>query len=1042
MVGFRAWLESVSLEAHHDKLAANSIDLEIITELSEPDLIELGLNLGDRKRMLRAINDLRQLRQTGPDAPLAEAKPHRTSAYSNGDVSERRQLTLMFVDLVGSTQLSTALNLEDYKDALHVYQDCCQEIIRARHGHVANLIGDGLVCYFGYPRVEENDAERAVFAGLEICRAVSQLRLKDGQRLQVRIGISSGDVVVDENASHGSLALGDVPNLAARVQAVADPGTVAISDSTKQLIGENITCQWMGHHALKGFQDEVGIWQVVTFDSNRLRFQARQSGRKTPLVDRKDELQLLESQWKLAKRGEGRAVMLSGEAGIGKSRLVEAIAEKQITHNSLRLGFQCLPNHEASSYYPVISLISSLARISRSDAPATKLSKLRKFVSGWSLNGEITVDVLARLLSVPVTPTERNPDDVSPDQLKERVQETLIRVILALTNQRPVLLLIEDIHWIDPSTEEIVDLLIERLKSTRVLIVCTFRPTYRARWTGLAGVMSLTLSRFDEKHMREMLDNLLEQGKIVPEIETQIISKTDGVPLFVEEMARHVRDRYTFRLPDKSGGPLTLPSTLKELLQATIDKIDSARRLLPICAAIGNNISVAMLQAVVDDAHFDTQMAIDRMVDEQILVPHGSKANRVYSFRHSLIRDAAYELMLPSRARNLHRRIAEVMAGSFVSYVKDHPELLAQHYSLAGMPANARDCWRDAAKISTSRSATEETIQHLNSALGENEKIEDPHERRTQEISLRKMFNVALNTQAFGSKQVIKNFRRMHDLLRKTDADIKDSFLALHVQYGAQIMLGQPKSARGLCEDMNTLADQENDPTMLTIAAHDTGMCDFMLGNLNASIAAFDRALSLRPHGSQKDILRYHAADVRMVDVSMRCWARTLAEGDTPEVRAELDAALANIRAEPHEFSRCYGLNILAAAYQILDDSTALLELVQEAANISDKRKFQYWHAWGGILRGWARARQGEHAAGTAHLRQAIEDYLETGSTQILPYARTLLADTYLMTADFERGLLAIKQVRQDENTLTVRYQVPITDRVEAALQNLQAQKT
>ncbi|MEL6100068.1 MAG: adenylate/guanylate cyclase domain-containing protein [Pseudomonadota bacterium] len=1036
MTGFRAWLKSVALDAHYDQFVSNSIDLDVITELTENDLAELGFDLGDRKRIMRAINDLRNSKVTSPTSGIQRDVTTLNTGVASNDASERRQLTLMFVDLVGSTEMATALDLEDYTEALHLYQNCCQDIVRARYGHVANMIGDGIVCYFGYPKVEENDAERAVFAALEICSAVSRLRASDGRALQVRIGISSGDVVVDHNTLHGGLALGEVPNLAARVEAITEPGTVAISDSTKQLIGDNITCEWMGRHKLKGFEEEIGIWQVLAVGGIHLRFQARRGGQRTPLVNRVDELHLLDRQWQLAREGRGRAVMLSGEAGIGKSRLVEAIREQQSAENCISLGFQCLPNHETSPYFPVISFLVHLAGIDRSDDPPTRLSKLRQLVSSWFAGAEHTVEVLASLLSLPSETTAQDDGDKTPEQSKERLQETLIETVLTLSERQPVLLLFEDIHWIDPSTEEVIDLLIDRLDTARVLVVCTFRPQYRPRWTGLAGVTSLTLPRLDNEHMGEMLDNLIDTKDVSLDIQAQILSKTDGIPLFMEEMTRLVRDRYAGAAQNAS---LTLPTTLKELLQATIDRIDPARALLPICAAIGNNIMPAMVHATMDTADYNTQGAIDQLVEEQILVPRGSGSNSVYSFRHSLIREAAYELMLPSRVRRLHRRIAEVMSSAFADLASDQPEVLAQHYSLAQMPAKARDAWRKAADVSMRRSATEETIQHLRAALGENDKLDDKSEQIEQEILLRKKLNLALDTRAFGSKEVVENFRRLYALIGESDAESKDSFLALHVQFGAQMMYADPQSALVLCDDLDRIAARTSDPTMQTIAAHDAAMCDFMLGNLEEALAGFDRALALRSLTSRNTVLAYHAADVGVVDIAMRAWARALLEGDNADVRAELEAATAEARAEPHEFSRCFGLNILATAFQVLGDSATLLDLVAEALVISQKHRFRYWDAWSGILRGWARAHRGEYAAGTAELLVGIDNYLATGSTQIILYARTLLADTYRMAGAVERGLLAIEQVREDEKTLSVRYQSPLTDRIEAGLRKLKA---
>ena len=979
MIGVKAWLKSISLEKYFKVFSSNSIDLDIVTELGEADLIELGLNLGDRRRMLLAIDALRNTQKPSTAGLEESAKelptPRRIKSQLEGEAQERRQLTLMFVDLIGSTQLSTQLDLEEYRAALHDYQNCCLEAIRANHGHVAQFIGDGVVAYFGYPVVEENDAERAVIAALDICNSISELRLKDGRSLNVRIGISSGDVVVDEDAKLGGLVFGEVPNLAARVQTVADPGTVAVSETTKKLLGMNFAFEEKGKHVLKGFDKPIGIWQVTGFDPTWLRFRSRNVDQVTPLVNREIELTLLNGCLDVALREVGQAVLLSGEAGIGKSRIVEALSEEAIQDNCLRLDFQCSPNHEGSAYYPIITFVSHMAGILRSDSPKRKLAKLKQLLAGWTEEAVKNLALFAGLLSIPHQSDEGNLP-LPPDRLKEQLQQTLVNLIFKLAANQPVLLLFEDLHWIDPSTEEIIDLLIERLKAARVLIICTFRPTYHPRWTGQARVTSMSVACLDQNHTLQMLDNLLTTGLVPPEIEEQIARKTEGVPLFLEEMARMIESR--FENPDQDVPEkdlLALPSTLKELLRAMIDKLESARSIVPICAAIGRNILPAMVQAVSGRSAKTTDLMLEQLVGAQILVPRGTGQDRSFFFRHSLIQDVAYDLMLPSHARTVHQRIVDVMVKSFKDIAEESPELLAQHYTLAELPSPARDAWQDAAVIASSRSGTEEAIQHLNAALRENAKVVSELEQNHKEIALRKMLNVALNTREFGSKEVLNNFSRLHEVLDKSDVDSSDEFLSLHVQLGAKLMLGDPRSAIALCSGMQNIALQSGGPTMKALTEHNLGMCNFMLGNLEVAIAKFDQALELREHISAEEVLKYHAADIRIVDIAMRCWAAALQGGNDAKIQSDLKAAIAEANTERHEFSRCYGLNILATAYQILGDKDALLDLIEAALEISNKRRFRYWDAWSEILRGWAHARGENPISGIDEISPADRNY-------------------------------------------------------------------
>ncbi len=1038
MAGIKAWLKSVSLEQHYDVFAANSIELDIVAALTEIDLIELGLNLGDRKRMMRAIKDLQE-RQDEDIGDKSERSAHsdifRVIGSGASDViPERRYLTLVFIDLVGSTRLSNQLDLEEYRAVLHDYQALCFEIVRRHQGHIAQFIGDGVVAYFGYPTVEENDAERAVTAGLEICSSINKIKHGDGQSIRIRVGISSGEAVVDGHSNLGGLVFGEVPNMAARVQELADPGTVAISEYTKQLIGRNFDCEWRGKQSLKGFETPVGIWRVLSLEQPVLRFQARHGTSGAPFVNRVDEIAIIKKHWREARRGRGQAVMLSGEAGIGKSRLVEAATHDFEARRCLRLSFQCSPNHERSAHFPVISCISHMADFRRSDSVDQKLRKLKLLLSEWAEVTEKHLPLFANALSIPTT-VEDKQTKLPSDRLKAQFQDALVQTVAALAHRRPVLLLFEDLHWIDPSTEEIIELLIARLRSKPVLIVCTFRPTYHPPWIGKNDTVSIKISRLDRDHVHQMLDELLQSERVTQEMKDEIATRTDGVPLFAEEMARMVENRFTE--PDEQTfdqTALALPPTLKELLWAMIDKLDSAREIVPICAAIGRNILPAMISAVSNQSIKSTLAMLDELVAAQMLVRSGVSTDGTYSFRHALIREAAYDLMLPSRARAVHRRIAEVMATSFRDLVSQNPELLAQHYSRAELPRQARDAWQQAAIISSERFANEETIHHLNEALSENAKIEPSPDRDREEIDLRKMLNVALSTRAFGSKEVLKNLDRFRHLLDKSAASSADAFLAVHVQFGAQLTLGDPLGALALCDYLDEVAQRTQNSTMAALAAHNIGMSNFMLGRLDEAISAFDRAIAVRGQSAPDDIFHYHEADIYLVDLAMRCWAKALKDGDNSELRSEITDLVARIRNEPHAFTRCYGLNILATAYQILGETEDLLELVDSAIEISREREFHYWTAWGRILRGWAQSSNGQHTEGIAEISAGIEDYLQTGSTQIVLYAQTLLADAHSLAGEIPEGLKVIDQIRSGEKTWSVRYQLPFTNRVEEAL--------
>ncbi|MGV6847352.1 MAG: AAA family ATPase [Marinibacterium sp.] len=1032
---FKAWLERHSLGKHYDLFVEHSIDLEIIPELEEADFAELGLNLGDRKRVMRALRSFNET--TSKSSGLCEhSNPYL--AISPPDTGlhgapEKLHVTMAIIDLVGSTALSNELDLEEFRDIMHRYQNLTMEVIRRYHGHVAQFIGDAVTAYFGYPTAAEDDAERAVLAGLEICRNLSQQMSLSNRKLQARVGIATGELVVEDHAMREGLAFGDTPSLAARIMAATEPGTVAISERTKRLLGVAIECEWFGKHALKGFAEPEGIWLVRAASDPGLRFRARQTGKILPMVGRKDEIRLLMGRWRSVVRGQRQTVLLSGEAGIGKSRLVEALAETIDEDGGRRLNFQCSVHDQSNAFFPLVSFMKLAAGIRRSDSPKHQARKLRRFLREWYSYDEVeqALAPFASLLSIPAEIGGFD-DELSPEQRKADLQRVLTDLAIRLTGRGPVLLLFEDLHWVDPSTEEIIDLMIERLRDYPVMILCTSRPNYRFRWAGLAGVTLLSISPLEDHYATEIIRNALSGKSIGADLEAKIVGKSDGVPLFLEEMARMVRRRLDDPMETPiDGDTIALPSTLKDLLRAKFDSLATEREIVAVCAAIGRNIYPSMVQAVTGTSHEAARLQLDYLAEVEILVPRGNQPDRSYFFRHALFQEAAYDLMLTSRARAMHRRIAEVIVESFPDLALEQPDVLAQHYTRADMPVEARNAWREAAAHAAGRSATEETIRHLENALGQNARIKDRALREAEEISLRKMFNVALNTRAFGSRPVLDNMTRLRELLLGAASTPQDSFLELQMQFGALLQLGDARAAWELCDDFAQLAEDCGDPTMQAIAAHNRGMSAFMLGRFDRAIAQFNLALAWRDRCTIDDILCYHAADIGLVDRAMSCWARSLS-GDEPEkVRKEINAALERVNSEDHEFSRCFALNILATSYQALGDVQALMELAEKARKVSEEHNFQYWCAWNGIISGWARASMGEPTLGIAELTKGLDAYLATGSTQIRQYALTLLADAYLCGGDVESALATIENVKADQKEGAICYHLAIAARVE-----------
>ncbi len=1023
------WLQRHGVGHCLGVLEANGVDVDVLQTLTEADLRELGFALGDRKRLMSAIAAHRQRlsSEAGQDPAAIPTPPTE---------DEVRQITLLFVDLVGSSQLSAELSLEQYRQTLQAYQNCCLDAIRKEFGYVAQFLGDGVVAYFGYPVAEENDAERAVLTALEIVRTVERIVPVRGTMLRARAGIATGDVLIGDIAGNGlrgqNFAMGEVPNLAARIQSAVQPGEVGVSGRTHRLLGRNFDWAFAGPKHFKGFRQPVDVWIARGVRRTELRFQARSSGALSPLLGRQDEYELLESRWEEARQGKGQVVLISGEAGVGKSRLVEALKEQASAHPSAMLGLQCSPYHQNSAFNPLITHLSHAAGVSQPDDHDGNLAQIRLFADQIAPDDPEFAGALASLLGVDLPD---NGHGLSPDETKERTMSALLTYLRRVASGRPELLLFEDLHWVDASSEELLDRLVERISGDPILLVCTYRLDYTPRWTDRASVAVLTVSRLDDQNAELLLRHIFADEAVSGELVRTIISRAEGVPLFLEEMARMVLDRRRRAAAgEESVTEHELPATLKDLLRAQIDHLPTARDIVPVCAALGRSFSLDLVSTVYGYDERTTRALLDQLGEAQVLTSESDGKSQIWAFRHALIQEAAYEAMLPSRSRALHQRIAEAYLTSFADAAQRSPEIVAQHLWRAGKAAEARNHWHLAAANALRQSAGHEAIAHLEAAIRANETIEDEEEREREEIALRKTLSVAIDTRAFGSPESLQNLARLGEVLRRSGGGAADVFLALHMQFGAQLMSGDSESARALCPDMEALARSSGDPTMSALSEHNRGMVSFMLGQLGEAVEHLDRAVVLRQECNPEEILRFHAADIRVVDLSMRCWATALSEGDSPMLREALQEAIKATEAEEHEFSRCFGLNILAAAHQVLDDFGAVLDLVGAALAISGQKQFAYWNTWSAILRGWAWARSGDAGRGIPELRNGLDAYLATGSTQIEPYAKTLLADAYLNAGEIERGLAEINDIRRKQDAIAVRYQAAVTDRVERDL--------
>jgi len=960
-----------------------------------------------------------------------------TSVSFRGHGEQLRYLTMMFVDLVGLTALSEQLDIEDYWETITSYQVCCTDILQEFHGFVARYLGDGVLAYFGYPRAAEDDAERAVAAGLEIARAVAKIENGKGLELEARVGIATDKVLISDLArgrqEFEDTALGDTPNLAARLQSVAQPGTVVISEATRHLLGNHFDCVKVGDMSLKGFSQPVAVWHARSVDLTASRFEARQKGPMTPLTGCDEELVLLLNRWQAAGRGEGRVALISGEAGIGKSRLVESLYDTIKGEPHFRVRYQCSPFHTQSALHPVITQLTQAAGIGDRDPDPVKLDKLEDLLHQAVDDVQGTAPLFARLLSIPSDGRYR-PSDATPEIIREATKEALIQQCFALARIKPLLLVFEDIHWIDPSTEELLGTLIDLIESKRVLVLCTYRPEYEALWAGQAGVSTIQLGRLDHRQSLEMVKRLCGRHGLSPETTEEIANKTEGVPLFIEELTGTVLEveRTRSEKGDASvsqrTAALALPSTLNELLMAKLDSLSGTNEVVSICAAIGRTSSFGLVSTVSGLPDDVLRGILDKLTRAQILRQRGHWPDVTYSFRHALIQEAAYSTMLKSRARTLHADIANALVSKMPDYATRSPEVVAHHFSKAAMPKQARDYWESAGNVAIKRSAFQEAIAHLEAALQENDQIKDDTDRAGSEIALRERLVIPLEARFWGSEDIATNFNRLHEL-QLEHGDDTHLFTVLDGLYGTHIIGGRPKLAMDYAKKMLKTSKSLEEPAYAVMSQHALAMCHFNIADFAAATEHYAAAMRLRPGASEEVMKQLYLAEVEIIDQGMQSWAYVLS-GRDDLAAAAIERTKTIVEASEQEFSGAYGFSILASVHHALDDPVACRDYAARALELSKRLSFKYWEAWAHILHGWATAVTDDPERGVEELTAGLESYIKTGSRQIVPCSKTLLADLYLRSGRVRSGLALIEEIEADEEASGVKFHWPIADRV------------
>src|SRR3954465_14897298 len=822
------WLRELGLDQYEAAFRENGVDAEVLPTLTGEELKDIGVSLiRHRRRLLEAIAALRSnampaeaLAQVSPSAP-----PDLTGLPGASEtIAERRPLSVMFCDLIGSTALSSRLDAEDLREIIRGYQACVASTIQQFNGFIARYVGDGVLIYFGWPQAHETDAERAVRAGLAVATAVSETQVA-GQTLQVRIGIATGLVVIGEPIGAGDsrqqTAVGETPNVAARLQSLAGPNQVVIDAATHRQIGGLFTCQELGTIELKGLPEPVPAWQVLSAGTAEGRFEALH-GTITPLVGRDEEMELLLRRWAQAKAGNGKVVLIPAEPGVGKSRLAEVLAERIAAEPHIRMRWFCSPYHQDSALYPVIAQMERAAGFMHGDEPAARLSKLQALLAAAGPSPE-DVTLIASLHALPTATLPPLPD-LTPQRKKEKTFEALLHQLEALARQQPVLLVFDDVHWIDPSSRELLDYMVERTANWPVLLLILFRPEFQPPWTGQPHVTLLTLPRLDRQATAAMVANVAGDAALPPEIVAEISERTDGIPLFVEELTKAVLEAGTQAPATLSAMPhpgLSVPPTLHASLMARLDRLGhGAQEGGQIGAVLGREFSHELIRHVAPCPEADMLAGLKRLVEAGLLFCRGTPPHASYLFKHALVQDAAYGSLLRTRCRELHARVAAVLERHFAELFERQPELLAHHLTAAGNAGRAVNQWLKAGRHAAARLTYTEAIAHLERGLAVLSSLPEGSARDGQEIALQRARGLCLVT-AKGAVAARPAYVRAHALAGE-QGNSPQQFEALYGVWQCHHLSGGIAAARPFSDQLVRMSEREQD-SGLRLQAHHSG---------------------------------------------------------------------------------------------------------------------------------------------------------------------------------------------------------------------------
>lgn len=971
----------------HGRVSLRALALEF--GLDDDALGALVLELADVQRVAAREGEVLTWRGGAAhegETGLGDDTIHGKSEAALG--GERRQLTVLFCDLVDAVRLASGLDPEDWRDVLRSYQRSAAEAVGNFEGHVAQYLGDGLLVYFGYPQAHEDDAERAVRAGLEIVAAVGALneRLAEefGARLALRIGVHTGPVVVSEmgeGAIRETLALGDTTNLAARIQAEAGPDQILISAEVLRLVRGLFVTEVLDRRSLKGVRDPVVLHRVIRPTGDRNRFDEYRH--LTPFIGRSQELGLLLDRWDQVLEGEGQTVLVSGEAGVGKSRLIHALRERLAEHPHRWLECRCSPFAQRSAFRPVIDLVGQGIALDGDDGPHAKLRRIEAGFARVGPDALRVVPLIADLLGVPLG-DGYPPLGLSAELQRERTLDALVAWLLRMAEVQPLLLFVEDLHWCDPSSLECLGRLMEQLATSRLLMVLTARPEFRAPWAHPRSWTPIALSRLRRRQARELVVAVEAALALPEEAVAKIVERGDGVALYLEELTRAALDS------GHAGAPFTIPATLQDSLMARLDRLSSAKEVAQLGAVIGREFPYRLLEGISELDGSALREGLERLVNANVVLRRGSPPEAIYTFRHALIHETAYESLLRRRRREVHARVAEVLAERFPERAESEPEELGRHHAEAGHCSEAARCYERAGERATLRSAYAEAVAHLSAGIEILGRSPATTARDREELALRIALGPPLiGIRGYGDPEVETTYLRARELSEQTH-EPRPLFEAV---WGLA-NYHQARSKLALAEDLGRqlvgMAGSAGDRELAAWAHLQFGATQFWMGHYQASLSQLEQAIT-----------SYDPTEYRFLPGGPDpCVAALAYSGLCLWQRAQPDRALESAvrgvrmaRERQHAFSLALALCFGGSLHQLLGDPGSVRTIAEEVIPLASEHGFPVWRGWGGSLLGWSLAHTGEEARGVELLQRSLTEVAETGSTLGGPAALLMLAE-------------------------------------------------